>query len=302
MGFTGGGRLNDRPKYTMSIELGVLDHLGLNLYSNIPAVLAEAVANSWDADATRVRITVDRDSQTITILDNGHGMDLEDVNEKFLAVGYRRREEESPVTARGRHVMGRKGIGKLSLFSIAGRIEVHSVKVDENGEQVGESQALALESDAIRRAIDAKAAYHPEALDPAVVDFDRGTRLILTGLKRHATAMTTKSLRTRLARRFSVIGPGQDFEVDADGDTIGVEDRDFFGKIEYLWSIGEVGDTYEQLAKAAKRTTRLDGLVDGSNDWKGPAGSGRSTSRRASKRRTTLSPSSRGASWSKRTC
>ena len=58
----------------MGIELGVLDHLGLNLYSNIPAVLAEAVANAWDADATEVVIAIDRDEQTITILDNGHGM------------------------------------------------------------------------------------------------------------------------------------------------------------------------------------------------------------------------------------
>lgn len=260
--------MNDAPKYTMGIELGVLDHLGLNLYSNIPAVLAEAVANAWDADATEVVIAIDRDEQTITILDNGHGMDLKDVNDKFLSVGYRRREEEPTKTKRERHVMGRKGIGKLSLFSIAERIEVHSLKTDGDGNPTGEPQALALEADAIRTSIEAKETYHPEALNPEIVKLARGTQLTLTGLKKHATAMTTKSLRVRLARRFSVIGPGSDFEVSIDGDAIGVKDRDYFGKIEYLWSVGDVGDAYNALATNGKRTSTIDGIVDAGKGWK----------------------------------
>ena len=41
-------------KFTMSLSLNVLNHLGINLYSNVPAVLSEIVANSWDADAENV--------------------------------------------------------------------------------------------------------------------------------------------------------------------------------------------------------------------------------------------------------
>lgn len=40
-------------KYTMSLSLNVLNHLGINLYSSIPAVLSEIVANSWDARTTK---------------------------------------------------------------------------------------------------------------------------------------------------------------------------------------------------------------------------------------------------------
>ena len=61
-------------KYKMSINLQVLNHLGLNLYSNTSAVLSEVVANAWDADATQVDIKISGD--TITITDNGNGMDL----------------------------------------------------------------------------------------------------------------------------------------------------------------------------------------------------------------------------------
>ena len=46
----------ERP-FKMTISLDVLHHLGIGLYSNIPAVLSELVANAWDADATRVNIT-----------------------------------------------------------------------------------------------------------------------------------------------------------------------------------------------------------------------------------------------------
>ena len=42
--------------YRMMAGLNVGDHLGINLYSNIAAVLTEAVTNAWDADAETVEI------------------------------------------------------------------------------------------------------------------------------------------------------------------------------------------------------------------------------------------------------
>ena len=59
-------------KYTMSLSLNVLNHLGINLYSNIPAVLSEIVANSWDADAENVVISIT--DKEIIIEDDGCGM------------------------------------------------------------------------------------------------------------------------------------------------------------------------------------------------------------------------------------
>ena len=99
--------------YSLTIGLNVLNHLGVNLYNSVPALLSEAVANAWDADAENVIIDIGTDS--ITISDDGHGMTRNDCNKKFLTVGYARRKDggRSP---NGRPVMGRKGIGKLSLF------------------------------------------------------------------------------------------------------------------------------------------------------------------------------------------
>lgn len=74
----------------MRLDLNILNHLGLNLYSNTPAVLSEVIANSWDADASVVEITCNQEDDLITIVDNGNGMDLNDINDKFLCVGYRK--------------------------------------------------------------------------------------------------------------------------------------------------------------------------------------------------------------------
>ena len=119
--------MSEHSKYQMNISNTVLYHLGINLYSNVPAVLSEVVANSWDADATNVYIKIEKDR--ITIADDGHGMKLKDINEKYLLVGYPRRIHNEAVTDRyKRKVMGRKGIGKLSLFSIAETVTVETFK------------------------------------------------------------------------------------------------------------------------------------------------------------------------------
>ena len=79
------------PVYKMTVDLNVLEHLGMNLYSNISAVLTEAVANAWDADAKEVKIKIDveDDHDLIEISDDGIGMTVRDMNEKYLRVGHR---------------------------------------------------------------------------------------------------------------------------------------------------------------------------------------------------------------------
>jgi len=247
--------------YRMRLSLNVLDHLGLNLYSNIPAVLSEVVANSWDADSATVTIEIDSVAKRITVTDTGMGMTQADLNDRFLFVGYRRREKEPITTAKGRHVMGRKGIGKLSLFAIAKTVRLETVKD-------GLASGFILRTDSIREQMTTdEGEYHPEPLAPSDVSITVGTKVLLTDLRVNPTAATRVALRRRLARRFSIIGPEYDFRVEVDASEISVTDRDFYPKIEYLWSLGEVGDKYEKLCKNAKKTNRLSGVVDAGEGW-----------------------------------
>jgi hypothetical protein len=247
--------------FRMRLSLSVLDHLGLNLYSNIPAVISEVVANSWDADATTVTIDIDRDSGRITVSDDGIGMSQGDLNDRFLFVGYRRRDNQPTKTAKGRHVMGRKGIGKLSLFAIAKTIQVETAKD-------GTTSGLVMRADDIRAQMQEKEGeYHPDPLPASEISVAAGTRITLSDLRLNPNAGTVTALRRRLARRFSIIGPDHGFEVTVNGEPIKVSDRDFYPKIEYLWSLGDVGDQYEKLCSKALKKKRLSGTVDAGKGW-----------------------------------
>lgn len=215
----------DDHKYTMAADPGTLWHLGAGLYSDAPSAVSEAVANAWDADASRVDIRTAGDR--ITIQDDGCGMTVADANEKYLRVGYERREREGGKTRGGRDAMGRKGIGSLSLFAIADTVTVHSSKD-------GERHGFAMRVKDIESAAKSEGRYHPEPIGPAA-DLERGTRITLTDLKHKADPAR---LRERLARGFSVIGEIEDFAVSIDGDEIVVKDSGYCENLQYVWMFG----------------------------------------------------------------
>ncbi|MGB7987594.1 MAG: ATP-binding protein [Terracidiphilus sp.] len=241
-------------KYQMKLSLNVLNHLGINLYSNVPAVLSEVVANAWDADAEEVNIQIEADK--ITITDNGHGMTAFDINEKFLTVGYRRRDRsDGKITPKlQRAVMGRKGIGKLSLFSIANHIEVFSVKD-------GDENAFAMDVPEIQKKIESEeGSYNPTELETFPNDLTKGTRIVLTGLKKNVL-QSRPALRKRLARRFSVLGSKYKFSIKIDGSPVTIENRDYFDKIQFLWTFGTDGDEITPLCRNAEKIEKRDGTV-----------------------------------------
>ncbi|MDH5667698.1 MAG: ATP-binding protein, partial [Nitrospira sp.] len=210
--------------------------------------MAEVVANSWDADAENVKIAIGKSDGKIIITDDGHGMDLADINSKFLNVGYRRRDED-PVAGRitlkwKRPVMGRKGIGKLSLFSIARHIDVFSIKGCDK-------QAFTMDIEAIKSHISKKEnEYSPPPIPHAQfpTDLSKGTRIVLSQPKKrlHRTA---ESLRVRLARRFSVLGADHHFQVSINDSPVSIEDRGYFPRLQYIWHFGEAGKRAADLSK-----------------------------------------------------
>ncbi|KXK55483.1 MAG: DNA mismatch repair protein [Chlorobi bacterium OLB7] len=218
----------DNQPYKMTLSLNLLNHLGINLYSSVPAVLSEVVANSWDADAELVTITIDSDK--IVITDDGNGMAKNDINNRYLSIGYQRRNvPDGSITPKyQRKVMGRKGIGKLSLFSIARNITIYSVK---DGEKNGFQMLLA---DIEKKIQQEESTYYPAELNDFPPDLTRGTRIILRDLKKRQR-QTPAALRKQLARRFSILGSKHHFALSINNDPVTIEDRDYFSKIQFLW-------------------------------------------------------------------
>lgn len=238
----------------MSVNLNVLEHLGMNLYSNVPAVLSEIVANSWDADASIVDISFDLTNGEITIQDDGIGMTRGQAIDHFLTIGYRRRSEQE-TTGRGRRPMGRKGIGKLASFSIAQIISVYTC-------HSGERTAFRMDANKIKAQIaeDDDGSYYPDEVCELPDDLpSSGTRIVLSGLKRR---LSRKGLRQRLARRFSIIGKQNDFCVKVDGVAIGADDRSYQRYVEFLWTYGNMASTIGDFSNLAAGGAPQDRTAD----------------------------------------
>ncbi|KCB22392.1 GHKL domain protein [Bordetella hinzii OH87 BAL007II] len=243
----------------MTVDLNVLEHLGINLYSNIAAVLTEAVANAWDADASSVQIRVDPNSEWIEIEDDGIGMSVEDLNGKYLRVGYRRRDEDAEHgrrTAKGRPAMGRKGLGKLSLFSIANVIEVQSSKNSD-------THGFRMSVPGIHEAVQEKRPYHPEPLASETLTVTRGTKIVLHEIKRQRLGKGVSALRKRLARRFSIIGQANGFEIRIDGLPITAADRGDLPKAQFLWTF----DGYDPEASTISHVLERESLSARFDAW-----------------------------------
>lgn len=206
--------------YTLELDLNVLNHLGIGLYSNTPAVLTEIVANSWDADAKKVEISINVKESEIEIQDDGHGMNPEDIQAKFLTVGYARRLNGEEYSPNGRQCMGRKGIGKLAMFSLATEIIVYSKKKHNN------ITGFSINVEDLKKSIRAQSQYRPKKIDitnPNLLG-ESGTLIKLKNLNKQINR-TESYLKKRLARRFSVIGEAYDFKVFLNNTEITIADR-----------------------------------------------------------------------------
>ena len=114
-------------KLRMSFDPHTIEHLGIKMYSRLPNAIAELIANAYDADAHNVyiQITDKNDEKSICISDDGVGMSFEEINEKFLRIGRKRRIDDNGLSPSGkRKVTGRKGLGKLAFFGIGNTIEI----------------------------------------------------------------------------------------------------------------------------------------------------------------------------------
>lgn len=119
-------------KYRLEVDPRILELLGPNLYTNIYYVLAELIANAYDADAKNVYIIAGKDD--IRVEDDGHGMSYKagDITRYLNVAGVSRTTEKDSLTkSRKRRKMGRKGVGKLAALSVSEEVDVLTVAKGE---------------------------------------------------------------------------------------------------------------------------------------------------------------------------
>lgn len=198
---------------TLQFDPLTIEHLGYKMYSHLPNALAELIANAYDADATKVRVML-RDDETgraVIVEDDGHGMNLGDLREKYLRIGRNRRVEGEARSESGRRaVAGKKGLGKLALFGIG-----ETIVLTTKRRGTAEYLHVALNWSEIKNATGTE--YHPELTRSPADSFHHGTRVELSNLRRR-TPVNARDLAQSLSRLFGYVDDSFQIEVvDAGG-------------------------------------------------------------------------------------
>ncbi|TRV80537.1 ATP-binding protein [Streptomyces sp. 130] len=203
-------------QYTMRISRLTIDKLGIKLYDRVSAVLAELIANSYDADAENVTVTLPwgaflydpkaphlSAAYEVVIQDDGHGMTPSEVNRHYLTVGADRRTRTGSDKSRekNRPVMGRKGIGKLAPFGICKTVEVISTGGELTDRGYITSHLILHLPDMLA---DTDSDYHPEIGDLNGTWSDkRGSVIKLRDFSRKRVP-SKEELNRQLAARFGL--------------------------------------------------------------------------------------------------
>ena len=108
---------SDDEKVRFSVDAGIIDRLGKELVARHETALSELVKNAYDADATTVDLVfenTDKPSGKLTIIDDGNGMNKEQLVNGFMRLSSSDKVHNptSPIYKRTR--AGRKGIGRFA--------------------------------------------------------------------------------------------------------------------------------------------------------------------------------------------
>jgi hypothetical protein len=230
--------------FPLSVQGGMLEALGINMYTTIGKCLVEFVANAFDGDASRVDVTIPieaigaaraelrvrakaevaegrrdpfrvlltplRDDIAVIVEDNGHGMSPHEIEHKFLPLNRKRRDDgsgnETVLTTEGgqRNVMGRKGLGKLAGFGAAVTV---TIRTKRRGEAY--ATTFVMDYGTIEHAQDLTniriPANYEHDLDPS----EQGTRITLSGLKADAVKHSLETVTHTIGEAFFGIEPAQ---------------------------------------------------------------------------------------------
>ena len=121
--------MGNEKEYKITVDTRILELLGPNLYTNIYYVLAELIANAYDASARNVYI-INNDDE-IVVEDDGNGMSYPDDINKYLNVAKETRTTEEDAYTKDelhRRKMGRKGVGKLAALSVSKEVYIKTIK------------------------------------------------------------------------------------------------------------------------------------------------------------------------------
>jgi hypothetical protein len=202
-----GEKIVSNQPYVTHINAGseLIQTLSESLYKNAYYVLDELISNAYDAEATRVDITIS--AEKLVIVDNGLGMGKQGLD-NYLWLGFSEKRRDRKTNNLRRYTIGKFGIGKLSMHVMCNKCKVTTVK---NGVEL----SLLLD---FERIMSHKSLSDEEIeVSERCSDQRNGTRIELLGLKK--TLDVNMAIR-RIAKNMPL---SPDFQVMVNGEPLKAE-------------------------------------------------------------------------------
>lgn len=210
-------------KIPFKVSTHLKDVIGRELVTNQFVAIFELVKNSFDAGATKVKLEFDLSKDRLVILDDGKGMSLSDIKNKWLFVAYSAKADGTEDAKDYRDKIrtpyaGSKGIGRFSCDTLGASLNLYS---DAN---VGKAQVSRLTVNWRDFEVDSKDEFHTVLNNlstisgfPKLVEnqptLDTGTILLIEGLRREWDVDTIRDLRAYLAKLIDPFGTTDQTEV-----------------------------------------------------------------------------------------
>ena len=139
-------------KEKFTVDSALLTELGERLVTSQHVAIAELVKNSYDADATFVRIEIVEDrtgAPSFRIEDDGSGMTSKELREFWMRIGTTHKAVNHQFSSKyGRPVTGAKGIGRFSVRRLGRKVSLSScakLPLGEQGKETFERTELVID-------------------------------------------------------------------------------------------------------------------------------------------------------------
>lgn len=207
------------------ISSGLKNIIGRDLITDDFIAVFELVKNSYDAYAKNVDIVIN--DNEIIIADNGNGMTLSDLKDKWLFVAYSEKKDGIPESEdekkesyrdkiqEKRHFAGAKGIGRFSSDRLGGKLSIITRKKDLNKVEQIEVDWSKFEKD--QREIFEKIKVEHKSLSTTDIIFPEskphGTILKITNLHSHWDRIQLRRLKHSLEKLINPFSETNDFSI-----------------------------------------------------------------------------------------
>ena len=205
----------NKDSLSFKISPRLIDLFGKELVARTEAALAELVKNAYDSDAKRVTLKFEKVKEkggSLVVNDDGDGMSLDDLRDKWMLIGTKDKVE-NPTTHRRRRKVGEKGIGRLGAHKLSNRTILKT-------KRQGEASWIVLDIDWSKYYTDDRSfeeIVHPFHLEPGKTS-DHGTVLQLLELRDGFSKENFERLQAELTLLVPPLPGIRDFKISIESD------------------------------------------------------------------------------------